>query len=42
MYWLDLCDFLKKLKCMIVCHNSQIIINLGEICGVDRDGKQKY
>ena len=32
-----LCDFLKRLKCMIVCCNSQIIIDHSEIDGVDKD-----
>ena len=32
-------DFLKKLKCMIVCCNSQIIIDYGKIDGVDKDGE---
>ena len=30
-------DFFKKLKCMIVCCNSQIIIDHSEIDGVDKD-----
>ena len=32
-------DFLKKLKCMIVCCNSQIIVDYSEIDGVDKDGE---
>ena len=32
-------NFFKKLKCMIVCCNSQIIIDHSEIDGVDEDVK---
>ena len=32
-------DFLKKLKCIIVCCNSQIVIDHSEIDGADKDGE---
>ena len=32
-------NFLKKLKCMIVCCTSQIIIDPSEIDGEDKDGE---
>ena len=36
---IKLCDFLKKLTCMIVCCNLQIIIDHKEIDGADKDGE---
>ena len=35
--FITLRDVLKKLKCVIVCYNSQIIIDHSEIDGVDKE-----
>ena len=37
--FITLSDVLKKLKCVIVCYNSQIIIDHSEKDGVDKEGE---